>query len=178
MESRSVLIPCRISPEVFRSFAVFETFRRQKRWRSPALFAAIFTAFALVCFTLGRSLPQSGLLGGVLLVVGLGLPLFYVLNFLSSVKAQIKALRLDGERIVYTVRLDETGMSAENAKEKSSFPWGDMAFAYRLGLCVVLYPSPRQAFLLPDEKGERELERAWELIRSSLPAEKVFDLRK
>ncbi len=178
MENRSVLIPCRISPEVFRSFAVFEAFRRQKRWRSPALFAAIFSAFALACFILGRDRPQSGLIGGVLLVVGLGLPLFYVVNFPFSVKAQSRQLHLDGERIVYTVKLDEEGMAAESSREKVRFPWGDMAFAYRLPLCLALYPTPRQAFILPDEKGERDMERAWALITANLPAEKVFDLRR
>lgn len=178
MENRSVLIPCRISPEVFRSFAVFEAFRRQKRWRSPALFAAIFSAFALVCFTLGRDRPQSGLIGGVLLVVGLGLPLFYVVNFLSSVKAQTRQLHLDGERIVYTVKLDGSGMTVENGQEKNSFSWDGMAFAYRLPLCLALYPTPRQAFILPDEKGERDMERAWAMVKANLPAEKVFDLRR
>lgn len=178
MENRSVLIPCRISPEVFRSFAVFEVFRRQKRWRSPALFALIFSAFALVCLTLGRGRPQSGLIGVVLLAVGLGLPLAYAVNFLVSVRDQIRQLRLDGERIVYTAKLDGAGMTVENDREKNSFSWDGMAFAYRLPQCVALYPTPQQAFLLPGGDGDGSLERAWALITAGLPPEKVFDLRK
>ena len=71
MENQPVILLSRITPETFRAFALFDAFQRQKRWRGPALFALIFSAFAAVCFTLGRDLPQSGLLGGVLLAVGL-----------------------------------------------------------------------------------------------------------
>lgn len=67
MEPAPVLIPCRVSPEDFREFALFDAFRRQKRWKSPLLFAVIFAAFAAVCFTAGRNVRGSGLLA-----VGLG----------------------------------------------------------------------------------------------------------
>lgn len=179
MENQSVILLSRIAPETFRAFALFDAFRRQKRWRAPLLFAAIFSAFALVCFTLGRGLPQSELMGGVLLAVGLGLPLFYVMYFLYSVEAQSRKLRLDQKRPVYTVRLDGTGLSVEQNGQKASWPWEELAFAYRLDQCVCLYPTVRNAFLLPDgEDSRREVERAWELVRLHMSGEKIFDLRK
>ncbi len=178
MENQPVILLSRITPETFRAFALFDAFQRQKRWRGPALFALIFSAFAAVCFTLGRDLPQSGLLGGVLLAVGLGLPLFYIMYFLHSVEAQTKKLRLAQKRPAYTVRLDETGLSVEQNGEKASWAWAALTAAYRLPQCVCLYPTPRNAFLLPEEADtRREVERSWELILTHLEEGKVFDLR-
>lgn len=179
MENQPIILLSRVSPEVFHDFALFDAFRRQKRWRGPALFAAIFSAFAIVCFTLGRDLPQSGLIGGVLLVVGWGLPLFYVLNFLHSVDAQSKRLRLEQRRPAYTVRLDEAGIKVEQNGQKAAWPWEELTAVYRLEQCVCLYPTARNAFLLPDEENShRDVERAWELIRAHLGQEKIIDLRK
>lgn len=179
MENQAVILLSRVSPEVFREFAMFDAFRRQKRWRGPALFAAIFSAFAILCLTLGRDRPQSGLIGGVLLVVGWGLPLFYVLHFLHSVEAQSKKLRLAQRRPAYTVRLDNAGMSVEQNGQKASWAWDELTAVYRLDGCVCLYPTQRNAFLLPDEAdSHREVERAWTLIQACLGKEKIFDLRK
>ena len=74
MKSGPVWLDARITPEVFREFAFFDTFRRQKRWKGPALFALIMGGFAGVCFALRGSREQAALIGAVLLVVGLGLP--------------------------------------------------------------------------------------------------------
>lgn len=179
MENQPFIFLSRVSPEVFRSFALFDAFRRQKRWRGPALFAAIFSAFAIVCLTLGRDLPQSGLIAGVLLVVGWGLPIFYFLNFLHSVNDQAKKLRLAQRRPSYTVRLDEEGFKVEQNGQKAAWPWEELTAVYRLEQCVCLYPTVRNAFLLPDEDdSHREVERAWELIRAHLGKERIFDLRK
>lgn len=177
MENSSVTILCRITPEVFRAFAMFDTFRRQKRWRSPAIFAAILVASAALCYSFIGRAEQAALLGTVLLAVGLGLPLAYFISFSRSISEQSKKLGLAGGKAAYTVRLDEKGMRAENGPETVCRAWEEMAFAYRLPQCVCLYPTPRQAFLLPDTEGDRETERAWKLITACLPAEKVFDLR-
>lgn len=179
MENQTVILLNRISPEVFRAFALFDAFQRQKRARAPLLFAAIFSAFATVCLTLGRERPQSGLIGGVLLAVGLGLPLFYVMNFLFSVEAQSKKLHLEQMRPVYTVKLDGTGMSVEQNGEKAFWPWEELTCAYRLSQCVCLYPLPQRAFLLPDDEStHREVDRAWAMALAHLGGEKTFDLRK
>ena len=93
MKSGPLTLEARVTPEVFREFAFFDTFRRQKRWRGPALFALIMGGFAAVCFALRESREQAVLIGTVLLVVGLGLPAAYVLSFYLSVRRREKALK-------------------------------------------------------------------------------------
>ena len=78
MKSGPLTLEARVTPEVFREFAFFDTFRRQKRWRGPALFALMMGGFAAVCFALRESREQAVLIGTVLLVVGLGLPAAYI----------------------------------------------------------------------------------------------------
>lgn len=59
-----------IDGRLFRNFALFDTFRRQRKWVSPALFAAIMIGFSCVCFALRGQAEQAVLLGGTLLAVG------------------------------------------------------------------------------------------------------------
>ena len=48
----TITIPVRLDAATFRSFAIFDTLKRQKRWKSPAIFAAILMASAIVCFAM------------------------------------------------------------------------------------------------------------------------------
>ena len=81
-------IPATIDSSDFVSFALFDTFRRKKRWKMPLLFAIIMSAFAIVCFAMRKTRAQATLLGTVLLSIGLVLPLVWFLWFLNSVKKE------------------------------------------------------------------------------------------
>ena len=70
MERETLIIPARINAGVFRRFALYDTFVRQGRWRSPALFAGILGAAAAVCLLMRQRREGAALLGGVLLVEG------------------------------------------------------------------------------------------------------------
>ncbi len=69
MERETLIIPARINAGVFRRFALYDTFVRQGRWRSPALFAGILGAAAAVCLLMRQRREGADLLGGVLLGV-------------------------------------------------------------------------------------------------------------
>ena len=81
MSQKQMQLECKISPAVFRRFAVFDTLYRQRRWRGPVLFAAIMLFFAAVCLSQVGKLEQAWLVGGILLVVGAGLPCVYFASF-------------------------------------------------------------------------------------------------
>ena len=59
-----ITIPVRLDAATFRGFAIFDTLKRQKRWKSPAIFAAILMASAIVCFAMNSKADQAVLLGG------------------------------------------------------------------------------------------------------------------
>jgi len=163
MAQGQITIPVRLDAAAFRRFSRFDTFRLRKRWRRPAAFALIFAAFAAAAL-LSRK-PQSGLLAGVLLAVGLGLPLVYIGTYLSQVRAQ--ARRLDPPRHVYTVVLDFDGIRVENAQRQESplsLKWRDAPAAFRAKGCIYLYASAQRAFLLPDGQADAPDEAVWACI--------------
>lgn len=174
MKRPTITVPAKIDAGVFRRFALFETFVRQKRWRSPALFAAILLTAAGVCFVFGADQRGAGLLGAVLALVALGLPAAYVVSFLCSVRKQGKRLGLDGARVVYTLHLNEDGILTTSEKEQSALRWEQIFCAYRVEGCIYLYATPRQAFLLPED-GQGDA--VWTLMTRQLPAEKCVDRR-
>lgn len=172
----ALLIPCRITTEIFREFAVFDTMRRQKRWRSPALFAAIMTAFACVCFAQQGRREQAPLIGGVLLVVGLGLPAAYFLSFFLSVRKQERQLKLSAAPAAYTVTLSSEAVSVTDGKRRVEYAWSDIVRVYRIRRSTCLYAAANRAYLLP--AGNPHDEACWALITRQVPPERRTDLRK
>ena len=67
MNEHELTVMVHIDGRLFRNFALFDTFRRQRKWVSPALFAAIMIGFSCVCFALRGQAEQAVLLGGTLL---------------------------------------------------------------------------------------------------------------
>ena len=172
----SLLIQCGITPEIFREFAVFDTMRRQKRWRGPALFAAMMTAFACVCFAQRGRHEQAVLIGGVLLAVGLGLPAAYFISFFLSVGKRAKQLKPDGANVAYTVTLSPESAAVTDGKQRAEYAWKDIVFAYRIRKSTCLYVAANRAYLLP--AGDRHDEECWALITRQVPPERRKDLRK
>ena len=93
MKQASIYVPVQLDGAAFRSFALFDTFRRQKLWRRPVLFAAILTLSSVLCYS---RYPQEGalLLGTVLVVLGLGMPLVWYLSYEHSLHTQAKRMGL------------------------------------------------------------------------------------
>lgn len=175
MAKKELLIPARITPDVFREFAVFDAMVRQKRWKGPLVFALVFTAISVLCYTQAAKIRGAWLLGTVLLAVGLGLPAAYIANFFLSVKAQGRRLGGENAPIAYTVRLREEEVMAEQGKERMTLSWQQLYAAVRLEHSVCIYVSPQQAYLLPGEAGERDGQEIWDWVRERMPEEKRTD---
>lgn len=171
MKKNSVTVQTVLDGKTFRRFAMFDAFSRQKRWRSPALFALILGTAGAVCFAL-HTQRGAVLLGVVLLTVALGLPAAYFLNYFFSVRAQAGKLDAGGGKEVYTLRLDGEGVRATQGENTAEFPWAELMCAYRVEGCVYLYAAERRAFLLPERCGGGE---AWRMIQKHMPEEKIFD---
>ena len=167
MKRNELLLEAKITPEVFREFAFFDTMGRQGRWRAPALFAGILLAAACVCFTQWGRIRGAGLLGGVLAGVGLVLPAGYFLSFFLSVRAQEK--RLKGAPSAYTLRLSEGGVSVLLGKERREYAWGDVLRACRLRRSVCLYVEENRAYILPAGSGRASLEAVWDRVCGYVP---------
>lgn len=168
MKPKPLSLEARITPKVFREFAFFDTFCRQKRWKGPALFALIMGGFAAVCFVLQGMKAQAALIGTVLVVVGLGLPAAYVLSFFLSVRRQEKVLKGAGCPVAYRLRLEEGGLSVRQGEKEELYPWDKVAQARRLKHCLCVYVDEKRAFLMPPQD-EKEEELLWAFLTAHLP---------
>jgi len=166
----SLSIPCNIDKGTFLRFALYDSLVRKKGWRSPVLFALIMSGFAAVCFAGRATHAQATLIGGVLLGVGLLLPLIWFGMFFASVNRQAKQSGLSPSKTQYVVTLSPDKIHVTKGKEAADFVWDAVHLVRRVKGCIYLYVSPARAFLLPD--GEKT-EKAWEILTSCVAPGKV-----
>ena len=174
---KSITVNVILDDKIFRQFALFENFRRKRIWGAPLIFAAIMSAFALVCFAMRARTEQAVMMGSVLLIIGLGLPAAYIGLFFKSIKFQIKAMELENPRHVYSLRFSPDGVQVISGDKPNQFIWSGMFGAYRVPGCTYLYVEKNKAFLLPDGQAEEGAD-VWALLAERLPAEKMRDCRE
>ena len=168
-----IIIPVKLDEKTFKRFARFDMFVLRKKWVRPLIFSLLLTAFAVAALMIKKE--QSGLIAAVLLVVGLGLPLVYFGTFLSQVNMQALRQRLDPPRAVYTVRLTDAGIEAENKQKKEDLlrlSWGETRRAFRVKGCIYLYVSPVKALLLPGGQADATDAQVWNFLLEHMGADK------
>lgn len=176
MKKASFDVSVKVDGNIFSHFAWFDTFRRQRRWVSPSIFSGIMIFFSLIAFSQVGKAGQATLLGGVLLGVGVLLPVIYFFSFFLSVKTQIKKLGLTKPRHVYSLVLDsEKGVTVSTENEKAAYRWDVLFAAYRTGRAIYLYAAPQRAYLLPNEQIDGGADALWSLLLRVMPADQLHD---
>ena len=170
MRAGTVTAHVRINAGIFRRFALFDAFRLKRRWVSPAVFCAVFMAFSFLCMASGRE--QAGLIGTVLQIIGLGLPVCYVLSFLVQVHDQCKRLGLKALRPAYTLNLGERELRVINDMQKEPeviLPYASLHGVWRASGAYYLYAAPARAFILPDGQCALSPAELYDLFAERLP---------
>lgn len=179
MRNDKITVHVSMDARTFRRFGLFDTFVLRRRWLSPAVFSAIFIAFSAICFGL-RSRAQSALLGGVLLGVGILLPLCYVLSFFLQMNDQVRKLGLKKPKPVYTLVLGEQDVRITNDMKEDAevvLPWANALGVWRGRGATYLYATASRAFILPDGQSGCAPAELWDFIARCLPAEKLHGKR-
>lgn len=163
----------KISGDMFRRFAFFDTFTLKRRWKSPLLFLLLMSAFSVVCFLFRDRQRGAALLAGVLLGVGLILPIGYFLSFLLSVSKRAKLV--NPNRIAYTLHLSDDQIQVLQNSDQITLHWTDVYRAYRVEDGIYLYANPARAFLITDPD---LMDTIWSLFAQQLPADRLYDRRR
>lgn len=174
-----ITLHVRINSRIFRRFAIFDTFRFKKRWKAPALFAAIFTAFAAAAFVMTDK-AQSAMIGNLLLVIGLGLPLCYVLHFLLQVHDQCRRLGLRQLRPAYTLNMSERDLRIINDMQQEpevTLAWDSLLGVWRGEFAFYIYAGPSRAFIVPDGQYDITPAQMYDFFKARLPQEKLHGKR-
>ena len=170
MKKQEITVAAQIDGPTFSEYAIFDVMRRQRRYLRPLLFAIFFAALSALAFSRRGTIEQAGLLGGVLLGVGLFLPLVYVVSFLFSVRRQSRAL--NPKKAAYTLELRESGLTVKKGEQTIQAPWKDLYAAYRLKQSICLYVDAQHSFLLPRSSGEEKFEAAWSMVERCMESGK------
>lgn len=178
MKINALTAHVRMDGRIFRRFALFDTFIRQRKWKAPVLFLAIFLAFSAVAFASGRE--QSGMIGALLLCVGVLLPLAYLLSFLLQVHDQSRRLGMKTARPVYTLNLTETELRVINdmkPEDELRLAYDALYGAYRVKGAYYLYAAPSRAFILPDGQYTLSPADMWSFLAERMPQGKLHGKR-
>lgn len=178
MKQSVIYLPVQIDGADFRHFALFDAFTRRKMWRRPAVFTAILTVSAALCYS---RYPQEGsvLLGTILIVLGLGMPLVWYLSYEHSIHTQAKQMGLlKAARRAYTLVFQDDGIqiSADQGKTFAPLGWDAVTGVYRRAGITYLYAGDH-AYLLPHAQ-IREGSAAFEaMLGRCLPPEKLHEIK-
>ena len=171
-------IDVNLTAELFKRFTLFDTFKRRRMWRSPAIFAAILGTSGCICLLM-HHVDGAVLLGCVLLLIGLGFPASYFSNFSRSLQKQIKAHGLNKPKKVYTLYLSKKaeGISVENEKEHVDYKWENVYHVYRDKNATYLYMNAQRGFIIPHNCIPEGPDKLWNLLEHTLPKQKLTVLK-
>lgn len=164
MSRTAVTAHVKMDYKTLRAFSLFDTFLLKKAWRRPTIFGGIFLSSAIICFFLTNR-DQNVFMGVFHTIIGLGMPLVYVMMFLSGVKQQAKKLKLP--RNVYTLAFAPDGIRITNDMKKEEtvqLEWARVHALYRRKGAIYLYAAPTRAFILPDGQADATPDALWQML--------------
>lgn len=161
---KPIEIHVHIDPGMFRRYCAFDTFRRQRRWYLPVMIGMVLITIALGGL-LGL-LPVSEAVAGVLMGLGIAVPVGIFGLYFIQIEAQIAAQHLKENPEVYFLRLNDNGVQINGGQDQKSVevPWERLWAAFRREDCVYLYVTPERALILPDGQTGVSREELWRYL--------------
>jgi len=115
---------------------------------------------------------QAVFIGTVLQIIGIGLPICYVLSFLFQVHDQCKRLGLKTLRPAYTLNLAKNELRVindMNSEPEVRLSYGSLHGVWRGNCAYYVYASPSRAFILPDGQYTLTPAQMWDFLKDLLP---------
>ena len=179
MKKQEITVPVRLDEPTFRRYCHFDTMLLHRRWLKPVFIGMVLITLGLAALLSGRPDYQS--LAGVLVGLGIALPLGFVGLYFLQLRGQVAERKLKEAPAVYTVRLRTDDVEITNAQHEEApiaIPWPHLAAAYRMPGCVYLYVNAEHAFLLPDGQANVSQDRVWACLKDHLGDARCFDRRR
>ena len=167
--ARSIDIHVRLDPASFRRFCAFDSFRRQRRWFAPVMIAMVLITLAVGAL-LGL-IPIGTGAAGVLMGLGIAVPMVIFGLYFIQIEAQIARQHLKEVPEVYALRLSDAGVRVTNPQQPdkpAELEWDKLWAAFRHRDCVYLYVSPDRALILPNGQADADDDAVWRLISRNM----------
>ena len=165
--ARSIDIHVRLDARPFRRFCGFDTFRRQRRWYPPVMAGMVLVTLSAALLIMGKSTQAAGVLMGL----GLAIPLVVFGLYFIQIEAQVSRMKLRDAPAVYSLTLSADGVRVRNdqkQEEPVDLPWDRLWAAFRRRDCIYLYVSPERAFILPDGQASCSPDALWQYLRQNM----------
>lgn len=171
-------IHVKLDAGAFRRYCAFDAFRRRRRWFAPLLAALLLVSLSLSGLTgvIALSPGASGLLMGL----GLAVPMLAFGLYFIQIEAQIARQQLKGAPAVYSLRLSPEGVRVTNDRRREDpvdLPWDRLWAAFRRRDCVYLYVNPERALILPDGQASSPPDELWRFLRRRLGEARCVERR-
>lgn len=176
--AKPIEIHVRLDARTFRRYCAFDALRRRRAWFMPVLIAmlAITAAVGLLLFGHGQ---ES--LAGVLMGLGIAVPLIFFGLFLIQVEVQVSRQKLKDAPPVYSLTLKPEGLGVRNDQKEESeieLPWEKLWAAFRNTDAIYLYATPERAFILPNGQAGVSDDQLWSALCRYLGKERCLPVHK
>lgn len=172
-------IRVRLDAGTFRRFCAFDALRRQRRWYWPALISMLLITASLA--GLFGWLAMSEAVSGLLMGLGLAVPMVNLGLYLIPIEVQIARQHLKDAPLVYALRITEDGARITNGQREEmpvDVSWSGFWAAFRHGGDIYLYVNPERALILPQGQASVPTEALWAFLQAHLGAKKCFGDRR
>lgn len=155
-------IHTKVTPEIYRNFAKFETFTLRKRWIFPLFIACNFLLLAGI-FYMAKNGLVSNILAVVSVIFGIGIPIIYFRTFARIIRDNTHNAPYDAVIDSYMVSLTDEGVEFYSETEQAECTWEQLFAAYCLSNCIVLCPAKGNYFLVTEPDPKR-FQTIWDYI--------------
>lgn len=174
--AKQIDIHVRLNDRMFRRYCAFDTFRRQRRWYWPVLIAMVLITAALAGLLKLVAMSESA--AGVLMGLGIAIPMVIFGLYVIQIEAQIHSQGLKQGPAVYSLHLSVEGVRVTNDQKQEApvdLPWERIWAAFRRSDCVYLYVNPARALILPDGQASVPPQELWAFLRKYLGDARCID---
>lgn len=176
MKRTEITIPVRLDMDTYRRYCHFHSMVLNKQWLAPAVAGVVMLGLGIAALVSGR--PELKTPAGILIGLGVAIPVLYFVFYFIRVYSQASRLRLRYSPAVYTLRLTEEAVRVENNQQKEdaiAIPWDQMYAAYRVRDCIYLYPNKARAFLLPAGQADAPQNEVWYFLVNQMGKDNCFN---
>ena len=143
-------IQTKITPEVYRNFAKFDTFMVRKRWVFPVVVCSVLLVIAAMFFAAHMNL---------LAVTSAAFALVYAVAFFNTFSRIMRDNTHNAPRGAviddYLVSLTDEGVEIYSEEEQATCTWEELHAAYLLSDCIALYLKKDKSFLITEPSKKR-----------------------
>lgn len=178
MLKNHISIPVTLSEKQFKNFIIFDSMKKQRRWKTTVSITILLFTLATLCYASLESFPKVEMLGNILIVICVFLPTNYFRSFYNSVKHETEKMKLTVPRHVYTINLSTSANGIHyfypnETTAAGQYTWKSVDIAWKTRDAIYLYVTPQQAFIIPKTTNSPDYDTIWQFIKGNLTKSQI-----